>query len=225
MTRTPILAISAVSLLALSACASSGEHARMNRSYSSQLTAREVTAELKIESATGEKLDAGERQAVKYFAAAFAEEGHGPVYISRPANGPNDISSMRAAADAKAVLLAEGVEFDEIAEGPYDASGRASAPLMLSYKTWEAVAPNCPDISQLSLTSTHSNESMPSFGCALAVNLAAMIANPGDLVAHTKMDPADMGRRTIMLSKYRNGEETSSARSDDASGAISAVVE
>ena len=58
----------------------------------------------------------------------------------------------------------------------------------------------------------------------LAVNLAAMIADPSDLVGTQKMDPADVGRRSIVLTKYRNGEKTSSERSDDASGAISKAV-
>lgn len=226
MSRTPFLLLTAVSTFALSACATSHDNGRMTRNWSSQLTAKEVTAELKIDGVTtGDKLDTSERDAVKYFAAAYAEEGHGSVFIQRPANGPNDIAGLRAAADAKAVLLAEGLAFDQIVEGPYDASGRAAAPLLISYKTWEAVAPNCPDISQISMTNTVSNESMPSFGCALAVNLAAQIADPADLIRHRKMDPADLGRRQVVLTKYRNGEETSSARSDDASGAISEVVE
>jgi pilus assembly protein CpaD len=38
------------------------------------------------------------------------------------------------------------------------------------------------------------------------------------------MDPADMGRRSIVLSKYRLGEKTSSEKNDDASGAISSAV-
>jgi pilus assembly protein CpaD len=65
---------------------------------------------------------------------------------------------------------------------------------------------------------------LPSLGCAVAVNLAAMIADPSDLVGDQPMDPADMGRRSIVLSKYRLGEKTSSEKNDDASGAISSAV-
>ena len=38
-------------------------------------------------------------------------------------------------------------------------------------------------------------------------------------------DPADIARRGIMFSKYRQGVRTSSERNNDASGAISTVVE
>jgi pilus assembly protein CpaD len=55
-------------------------------------------------------------------------------------------------------------------------------------------------------------------------NLAAQIANPGDLVGDHHMDPADMKRRTVVISKYRNGEATGASRSADSSGAISKAV-
>ncbi|HVY87766.1 MAG TPA: CpaD family pilus assembly protein [Hyphomonadaceae bacterium] len=212
-------------LVALGGCAQSAEEiARQNR-MNTQIEAREVTAELKIDTlVSGEKLGQGERDAVKYFANAYQSEGHGAMIISRPSNGPDDVSAMRAASDARAVMLAEGVEATSITEGPYDASGARSAPLVISYRTYEAVVPNCPDISHWDFAWTGTNAALPSFGCAVAVNLAAMIANPNDLVSTRKMDPADLGRRTVVLSKYRNGEATSATRSDDASGAISKAV-
>src|SRR5262249_3228138 len=125
---------------------------------------------------------------------------------------------------ARAVMLAEGIDSTAITEGPYDASGARSAPLVISYRTYEAVVPNCPDISHYDFAWTGTNGHLPSFGCAVATNLAAMIANPGDLVATRQMDPADLGRRTVVLSKYRNGEPTATTRTDDSSGAISKAV-
>lgn len=221
----------AVSMLALvlplvGACAQSPEQIGFSNRMHTQLSAKEVTAELKIETfVSGERLGGPERDAVKYFAAAYQDEGHGAVIISRPSNGPDDIAAMRAAADARAVLLAEGVGVREIVEGPYDATGARSAPLVLSYRTWEAVVANCPDISHYQLASTATNSSSRSLGCAVSSNLAAMIANPGELVAAAEQSPADSNRRLIVLSKYRNGEPTTAERSDDGSGAISEVVE
>jgi pilus assembly protein CpaD len=184
-----------------------------------------VTAELKIDAVvSGERLGDTEREAVKYFAAAFEDEGHGAIIISRPSNGPNDISSMRAAADARAILLAEGVDPRQITEGPYDGTGARTAPLVLSYRTYEAVVPNCPDVSHWDFAFTGTNVALPSFGCAVAVNLAAMIADPSDLVGVKRMDPADAIRRGVVLTKYRNGEKTSAERNGDASGAISQAV-
>jgi pilus assembly protein CpaD len=190
-----------------------------------QIQAQEVTAELKIDTVvSGEKLGSMERDAVKYFSAAYQNEGHGALIISRPSNGPDDVAALRAAADARAIMLAEGIEPNYITEGPYDASGARAAPLVISYRTYEAVVPNCPDISHWDFTDTGSNSALPSFGCAVAVNLAAMIADPSDLVGEQNMDPADAMRRGIVLTKYRNGEKTSSERNQDANGAISSAV-
>jgi pilus assembly protein CpaD len=190
-----------------------------------QIVAEETTADLKIDSlVAGEKLGAQERDAVKYFATSYQQEGHGAVVISRPSNGPDDISAMRAAADARAVMLAEGIDSSRITEGTYDGTGAKSAPLILSYRTYNAVVPNCPDISHWDFAWTGSNSALPSFGCAVNASLAVQIADASDLVGEQKMDPADIGRRSIVFSKYRNGEKTSSERNTDASGAISQAV-
>lgn len=219
------IVLAGCSLLALGGCMQTQEQISYSNRMHTEIQAKEVTAELKIDTVvSGERLGDGERDAVKYFAAAFRDEGHGKIIISRPSNGPDDISAMRAASDARAVLLAEGVESTRITEGPYDGTGARAAPLVLSYRTYEAVVPDCPDISHYDFSWTGTNEALPSFGCALAVNLAAMIADPSDLVGVQKLDPADVSRRSVVLTKYRNGEKTSSEKNDDASGAISKAV-
>jgi pilus assembly protein CpaD len=220
------IVLAGASLLALGACAQSAKQVALSQRLHTQIQAQEVTAELKIDTVVaGEKLGSLEREAVKYFASAYQGEGHGAVIISRPSNGPDDISAMRASSDARAVMLAEGVGQNYIAEGTYDGTGARSAPLIISYRTYNAVVPGCPDLSMLDLTDTGSNSPMPSLGCAVAVNLAAMIANPSDLVGDQPMDPADIGRRSIVMSKYRSGEKTSAERNGDASGAISSAVQ
>jgi pilus assembly protein CpaD len=219
-------ALAGLPLIALAGCMQSQEQIAWSNRMHTQIVAQETTAELKIGTVVaGEKLGMRERDAVKGFATAYQQEGHGAVIISRPSNGPDDISAIRAAADARAVMLAEGVDQGMIAEGTYDGTGARSAPLIISYRTYEAVVPNCPDISHWDFTDISSNSALPSLGCAVAVNLAAMIANPSDLVGEQPMDPADTTRRTIMFSKYRQGERSSAVRNDDASGAISTAVD
>lgn len=226
MNRTLQIALATASLLALVSCAQTADQVGRSNRQHLQMTAKEVTAELKLGAVvSGEKLGANEREAVKYFASAFQDEGHGAVIISRPSNGPDDISALRAAADARALMLAEGIEPADIVEGPYDATGSRSAPLVLSYKTWEAVVPNCPDVSHYEISWTGTNSSLPSFGCALTTNLAAMIADPSDLIGRQIVDPADSSRRLIVFSKYRKGEITAAERSEDADATISDAVE
>ena len=219
------IALASVSLIGLGGCLQSPENIAYANRMHTQIQAAEVTAELKIDTVvSGEKLGSSERDAVKYFAAAYQDEGHGSVIISRPSNGPDDVSALRAAADARAIMLAEGVEPRRITEGPYDASGASAAPLVISYLTYEASVPHCPDISHWDMAWTGTNLSLPSLGCAVAVNLAAMIADPSDLVGDQPMDPSDANRRSVVLTKYRNGEKTSAERNQDANGAISSAV-
>lgn len=218
--------LAGAALVALGGCAQSAEQIAYSQREHLQIQAQEVTAELKIDTVVADdKLGSAERNAVRYFAAAYQNEGHGAMIISRPSNGPDDGASLRAASDARAVMLAEGIEPNQIAEGPYDASGARSAPLVISYRTYEAVVPSCPDISRFDFSWTGTNSALPSFGCAVAVNLAAQIGDPSDLVGGQSMDPADLSRRTVVLTKYRNGEVTAAARNKDASGALSSAVE
>lgn len=219
------IVLAGVSLIALGACQHTDQEIAWANKVQTQIVAQEATADLKIDTiVAGEKLGEMERDAVKYFAANYQQEGHGAVIISRPSNGPDDVSAMRAAADARAVMLAEGIASNQIAEGTYDGTGARSAPLIISYRTYNAVVPNCPDISSFDVAWTGSNLALPSFGCATATNLAAQIANPGDLVGAKRMDPADTGRRQIIFSKYRAGEVTSAARNQDANGSVSSVA-
>lgn len=225
MTSRHYFGLAGASLLVLGGCMQTDEQIGWSNRVHTQIIAEETTAELKIGAIVpGEKLGLQEREAVRQFALAYQDEGHGAVIISRPSNGPDDISAMRASADARAVMLAEGVSQVQIAEGTYDGTGARSAPLILTYRTYNAVVPGCRDLSSLDLADTSSNSSMPSLGCAVSVNLAAMIANPSDLVGQQPMDPVDIDRRSIVLSKYRTGEKTSSERNGDASGAISSAV-
>jgi len=219
-----IVLLASVSLAALGGCSHSARDISYANREHLQITAEEITAELKIDSYTsGEKLGPLEREAVKTFAEAYMQEGHGSVIISRPGGGSNDGAAMRAAADARAVMLAEGVDATHIAEGPYDASGARIAPLVISYRTYEAVVPQCPDLSKVDFAFTGTNNALPSFGCAVQTNLAAMIADPSDLAGTRKMDPSDIGRRGVVMSKYRQGAPTGAERSQDAKGTISNV--
>ncbi|AZS20367.1 MULTISPECIES: CpaD family pilus assembly lipoprotein [unclassified Caulobacter] len=75
------------------------------------------------------------------------------------------------------------------------------------------------------LTATRDNGVTENFGCAMAANIAAQVANPEDLLRPRDMTPADTGRRDTVLGKYRKGEVTSSAKDDQASGVVSKAIQ
>jgi len=74
------------------------------------------------------------------------------------------------------------------------------------------------------LAATRNNGPYDNFGCALAANLAAQVANPEDMIRPRDMTPADTGRRDTVLGLYRKGEVTSSKKDDQASGSISKAI-
>ena len=49
------------------------------------------------------------------------------------------------------------------------------------------------------------------FGCAQQSNIAAMVADPEDLLRPRRMTRADAMRRSVVFDKYRQGSEISSA--------------
>ena len=65
------------------------------------------------------------------------------------------------------------------------------------------------------LPRTTRNLPYPNFGCAQQRNLAALIANPADLLGPRTMEPADPERRAVVFDKYRQGEATGAEKSQD----------
>ena len=59
---------------------------------------------------------------------------------------------------------------------------------------------------------------------ATNANIAAMVANPADLVTPRPEAPFDAGRRQVVIDKYRAGQATASVRDAQADGAISRVM-
>jgi len=74
------------------------------------------------------------------------------------------------------------------------------------------------------LAATRNNMPYQNFGCAVSSNLAAQIADPRDLQTPRAATTVDMGRRSVVLDKYRKGEVTSSAKDDNAKGTISDAI-
>lgn len=168
-------------------------------------------------------LAAADRAAIADFAVAYRERGHGPLTVSTPSGSPNAGSATAVLSDVRDTLAERGVSGDALAYTPYSASaGERSAPLILSFKRFVARAGSCGDWSK-SLTADYKNVPPPNLGCATQNNLAAMIADPADLLKPRDMTPADADRRNTVLGKYRQGESTATARSDQDSGAVSKV--
>ncbi len=71
---------------------------------------------------------------------------------------------------------------------------------------------------------TWDNTTYPTLGCSTQQNIAAMAANPRDLLEAQPVDAlASAERRDTIVGKYEKGEATSAARNQGDSGKVSDV--
>jgi len=166
-----------------------------------------------------------EKSAVRSFARAFKERGHGTLNVSAPSGAPNTAAAITMAAEVGTVLDEEGIAHERRSHGGYRASSsNTNAPVILSFRRYVATPSPCGNWSE-DYGYDPDNGTTPNFGCASQNNLAAMVADPADLMGPRDADPAYAGRRDVVLEKYRKGEVTASERSEQDSGQISTVAE
>lgn len=166
-----------------------------------------------------------DKQRLHNFIAGYVDHGHGPLIMSMPEGTPNPQFAVQAVAEAREIAWGYGVEYEEIAGGAYDARGAFDAPLVLAYKSFDAVAPECTPLSRIDFADVSSNNETENFGCSIRANMAAMVADPADLLGERALDPGDVERRTGMLERYRSGEPTGAQSTEEESGAVATAVQ
>lgn len=145
------------------------------------------------------------------------------IVISAPMGGADSSASGRMASQVRDRLVMYGAPAPRVRIIGYDAAGQDDAPLRVGYEYFVADGPRCGDTWE-NITATRNNTAYGNFGCAMAANLAAQVANPEDLLRPRDSTPADAGRRDTVLGKYRKGEVTSSAKDEQAKGTISKAI-
>ena len=217
------LGLSVIALsLATTACATAPPSAPDGRAVPTfadlhRIKIAEIGERLEVPIADG-SISAKSELAIAEFAALYRAYGRGPLTISAPAGAnPQFADATRAA------LADNGVLFEAVAVTSYEAAAPDAA-LVLSFSRFTAEAPDCPPVYAENIAASHSNTPTKSFGCATQANLAAMIADPGDLVSPRASDPADATRRAIVLDRYRSGTQTHATRSEDERVTVSRVA-
>ena len=197
-----------------------------NDRYSHQIDVVEETVVMEVamsEAAPG--LPYHEVNRMKAFLADYKSRGarHGPLILSVPQGSPWAAKLEQSAEQTYDLAYDYGVR--DVSRSDYASNGSPDAPLVLAYRAFKAVGPNCPSLAQIDLSATSTNDPTPAFGCSVNANLAAMIADPADLLGARPEDPADTVRRVDVLTKYRTGQPTATERTDSETGAISNAVE
>lgn len=165
-----------------------------------------------------------EKANIRAFVTDYIQRGHGPLIMSLPKNHGNEALAVKAVAEAREIAWTAGVDYQAIRGSAYDANGSETAPIVMAFTAYDAIAPDCPQKSRIDFADATSNNDMPTLGCSVRTNMAAMIADPADLLGERPLDAADLARRTAQLELYRNGESTGATRSEEESGTVSTAV-
>ena len=172
------------------------------------------------------QLRIADKDRIRSFVAGYVDKGHGPLVMSMPKGSPNPQLSVQAIAEAREIAWEYGVEYKEIAGSVYDARKTGSgAPLVLAYTAYRANAPECESLARHDFGNATSNNELPTFGCSVRANMAAMIADPADLFAERELEDGDNDRQTTILGLYREGQPTGAQRSQEENGAVSTAVQ
>jgi pilus assembly protein CpaD len=219
------------SLLSLGACAShaptavSAEYLQGTALSRNDVGVAKRTEFLEIAlSPQASELSDGDRSRIRSFVGLYAQRGHGPLVMSLPEASANPQLAVTAIAEARSIAWEKGVQYDEISGTSHGAGEAYAQPLILAFQVYDAVAPECAAKSEHDFGDVASNNNLPTLGCSVRTNLAAMIADPADLLGNRPLGPGDAIRREIILEKFRKGETTAAERSQQESGAVSQVV-
>jgi pilus assembly protein CpaD len=127
-----------------------------------------------------------------------------------PAGTPNGIAANGALREVRSILASAGVPPHAVSIRPYETAPDKLATIKLNYSKIVAQAGPCGlwpgDLGPAAEPAYQENRPYWNLGCSTQRNLAAMVANPADLVQPRGEDPISTNRRSVVLDKYRKGE-------------------
>jgi len=174
-------------------------------------------------------LTAAQRADIVALGQNWLREGTGVITLEVPAHTPNARAAQDSKREVQSLLAATGVPPNAVAARSYTPNDpRQFATIRVSYPLIAATAGPCgtwPEDLGASIKNPSylSNRPYYNLGCASQRNLAAMVANPTDLVQPRAEGPVYAARRTFALDKYRQGQGTATTYPDADKGRISNV--
>ena len=144
------------------------------------------------------------------FAADWHDRGRGPIFVEMPVNGAADTLSRYALPAIRRQLVAGGAPRAAIQVTRYRAGGPGHlAPVRLRFAKLEAgLTRPCGLWPSGGGDGNIENVPYENFGCAQQQNLAAMVADPEDLIRPRAEGPSYAPRRQTVLDKYAQGQPT-----------------
>jgi pilus assembly protein CpaD len=170
-------------------------------------------------------LTANQHADVMSFANAWRNESGSGIIVNVPKGGPTDHAASDATREIRSIFTAVGVPSSAVYMRSYHPSRTSLASIKLSYSKLVAEAGPCgewpKDIGPSWNSGSPENQPYWNFGCATQRNLASMVDNPADLVQPRGENPAYAPRRSVVIEKYRKGENPSGTYTGYDTGKIS----
>jgi len=157
-------------------------------------------------------LTPAQRSNVGVFAQNWHRDATGGIQIRVPSGAGNDRAASETVSEIKGILVAAGVPPGGIAVRPArPADPSQLVPIVLAYPRITASAGPCGrwpnDLGPGAGIEYDTNQPYWNLGCSMQRNLAAMVDDPSDLVQPRGETPAYTARRSVVLDKYRKGED------------------
>lgn len=156
--------------------------------------------DLKVKFAGADGMSAEDAAKFDAFLIDYRVHGNGSLGISVP-GGPASRAAITYFGERAA---ATGISRDKILVSTKDG---ASGEVDISYIAYTAHTASCGDWSE-DEAFTMENHTSKNFGCAVQQNIAAMVADPRDLLGPGRMGPVDTNRRATVMDHYQKGEIT-----------------
>lgn len=154
-----------------------------------------------------------QRADVLAFAQAWRHEAGSGIIVEVPHGGPTDQAAADAIKEIRSILSATGVPPNAVFVRNYQPGRTSLASIKLNYSKMTAEAGPCgqwpKDLGPVPESGYIENLPYWNLGCASQRNLAAMVDNPADLVQPRGETPPWAPRRSVMLEKYKKGENPS----------------
>lgn len=146
--------------------------------------------------------------------ARASDAGNSRLIITAPSGGSNEVASMNAVQEIRELLSDTGFPEDSIVVEAYHDDRSSQPPIRISYLRYIAEGPQCGNW-PTNLAYEPQNLPQPNLGCATQRNLAAMVANPADLLGPRTDGERSGERRNAAWQKYIKGDVTTAKKTED----------
>jgi len=165
-----------------------------------------------------------EKELVKLdrFIAEYRRSGRGALRIDVPRAENGDTRALDRGAGIADHAQWRGVSSVDVELVVETAASQPDEQIVVSYATFFVRMSRCADWSK---ENSHdvTNTAFNDLGCSTRHNVAAMLADPGDIVAPPAQGPHDTARSNLVIQLYRGGKATGAERAQAETAAISNV--